>query len=259
MRRQQMVASAICRPAHFVLATLLALTNVARAEVGGVAQVMSALEEGYFDSPPGVPNFHLNNNNKDYLYLADIENPSGSAWRLVAEGPNLIDKYNVSTVLTGDYVRVNYKNSSTASGSRRLLSDEPLPEIDSIDVISESEGHEIYTGTQIRVKSMIYIISTCGWAPSATVEFCPNFLLQQIKGTFFNNTNNIAGYHDTCSYGKVAFDPSENFVFGPVEVQIPCKGTVTNGVLKYPYDASVACGAAEQFAWRQYSEAAARA
>ncbi len=38
-------------------------------------------------------------------------------------------------------------------------------------------------------------------------------LPQEMRDLFFNATNNIAGYHNTCSYGKVAYDTSENFVF----------------------------------------------
>ncbi len=73
-------------------------------------------------------------------------------------------------MLTGDQIRVTYKNGSGSSTSgRRMLSDPPS-DLDSIDVVSESEGHEIWTGTQIRVRSMVYLIRTCGWNASATVD-----------------------------------------------------------------------------------------
>lgn len=39
---------------------------------------------------------------------------------------------------------------------------------------------------------------------------------------------------------------------------MPCSGTVQSGVLKYNYDSSNSCGAAEQFAWRMAGEDLAR-
>ncbi|GIL99793.1 hypothetical protein Vretimale_4769, partial [Volvox reticuliferus] len=231
-------ASIMHRSTCFFLTALLAFTHV-KAEIG-IAEVMSAL---YVDQRnPQCDGIHIS---KDFLYLlptAEVTNTS--AWTQVIEGDNLPSKYNVRS---GDKIRVTYRNATNSTGSRRLLSSPP-PVLESIEVVQQSVPHEIYTGSQIRVKSMIYIITTCGWGASATVD--------QLRALFFEANSSIAGYHTNCTYGKVTYDPSENFIFGPVEV--PCSGTVSNGYLTYAYDSSKSCGAAEQFAWRITAENAAR-
>ncbi|GFR45312.1 hypothetical protein Agub_g6672, partial [Astrephomene gubernaculifera] len=231
--------------------------------ISGVADVMAAL---YVDErKPGCSGFHLK---KDYIYITptDTGASNSSAWQEIAAGPGLAEKYQIST---GDKVRVRFKASNStntssgvpSSSHRRLLSDpaatlspptsdgETMDMIDGIDVLVPSEPHEIFTGDKIRIKSMIYLISTCGWPAAATVE--------DVQNAYFYNNLSIKGYHDSCSYGKFTFDPADNFVVGPVEV--PCTGTVDSGWLTFPYDSSVNCGAAEQYAWRLAGEAAARA
>ncbi|GLI70447.1 hypothetical protein VaNZ11_015360 [Volvox africanus] len=225
----------------FLLTALLAFTNVVKAETG-IAEVMSAL---YIDNRDlQCDRIHIG---KDFIYLSPSEEITNTtAWSQVVEGPDLTSKYNVRS---GDRIRVTYKNTTNSTtGSRRLLLT-PDEDLVSIDVLQTAVPHEIFTGTQIRVRSMIYIIKTCGWEASANVT--------QIQNMYFQAANSISGYHTNCTYGKVTFNSSDSIVFGPVEV--PCNGTVSNGILTYNFDASINCGSAEQFAWRTYAENAARA
>ncbi|KXZ53666.1 hypothetical protein GPECTOR_6g583 [Gonium pectorale] len=214
------------------------------SQANGYADVMSAL---YVDErKPACSGFHLKT---DLIYFTrndtgDAVGTNGSAWREVAAGDGVSDKYKVRT---GDLIRVRYAANSSASSGRRLMSDEP--ELLGIDVVGESKAHEVYDGAPIRIKSMIYLISTCGWPAPLTVE--------EARNIYFRNSMSISGYHDTCTYNKVKFLEEDTVIIGPVEV--PCTGSVFSGVLEYPYDSSQYCGAAEQFSWRLAGEAAARA
>ncbi|PNH11957.1 Autolysin [Tetrabaena socialis] len=280
---------------------------------------MSAL---YVDErKPGCNGFHLQ---KDFIYFTPNDtdrSTNGSAWRLVASGDNLVEKYKVLTgdlvqlrysaasppvpaaatppaspggrrmlsdapvdpidpidpgldgidVLTGDLVQLRYSAASppvpaaatppASPGGRRMLSDAPVdpidpidPGLDGIDVLSATEGHEIYTGETIRVKSMVYILSMCGWPASMTVEVRWGGAAQRL---FFTGSSNIKDYTSSCSYGKSVYEPTENFIVGNIDVN--CSGTVASGSLKYAYDSSTKCDAAEQFAWRLAGDAAGRA
>ncbi|KAG2495772.1 hypothetical protein HYH03_006017 [Edaphochlamys debaryana] len=212
---------------------------------------------------PGCSGIHIS---KDFIYLtpstsANSTSTESTPWRQIAEGENAQSNFNV---LTGDFVNVTFKasvNSSTNSTNstrrlgRRLMSDQPPLldfELESIDMITPSAAKEIYTNETIQVRSTIYIIETCGWAASTTVA--------AMQRLFWKNQSsgapNIEDYHSMCSYGKVVANGSETYIMGPVEV--PCWGNVSSGVIKYSYNGSIACGAAEQFAWRMAGENLAR-
>ncbi|GIL41982.1 hypothetical protein Vafri_48 [Volvox africanus] len=224
----------------FFLTALLAFTSVVKAEIG-IAEVMSALYVDHHDLQ--CDSTHLG---KEFIYLSPSDNITDTtAWSQVVEGPDLSTKYNIRT---GDRIKVTYKSTTNSTtGSRRLLLT-PDEELESIEVLEAVVPHEIFTGTQIQVKSIIYIIRTCGWNESTSVA--------QLQNLYFEGAHSISGYHANCSYGKVAYDPLNNPIFGIVDV--PCNGTVSNGILTYAFDASKNCGSAEQFAWRTYAENAAR-
>jgi hypothetical protein len=42
--------------------------------------------------------------------------------------------------------------------------------------------------------------------------------VQEVRKLFFDGDLSIAGYHETCSYGKVSYDPADSRIVGPVEV-----------------------------------------
>ncbi|KAG2495774.1 hypothetical protein HYH03_006019 [Edaphochlamys debaryana] len=221
----------------------------------GVVDVMAGI---YIDErQPGCAGIHTK---KDFIYFTPSTNASNAdaPWRLIAEDEDAQSRYKV---LTGDFVNVTFRataNTSTNSTrrlGRRLMSDEPPLldfELDSIDILNPSAAKEIYTNETIRVRSTIYIIETCGWKASATVA--------QLRKLFWKNESsgapNIEDYHSMCSYGKVVANGSETYIMGPVEV--PCWGNVSSGVIRYAYNGSRACGAAEQFAWRTAGENMAR-
>jgi hypothetical protein len=67
-------------------------------------------------------------------------------------------------------VRLNTSAASPSPAPRRALRSEQPPSLDSLEVLDESSEKEIYTNETIKVKSAIYIIRTCGWPASTTVE-----------------------------------------------------------------------------------------
>ncbi|KAG2495771.1 hypothetical protein HYH03_006016 [Edaphochlamys debaryana] len=233
--------------AGVLLAVLLSPASAADTyTVDGLVDVMAAI---YVDPRKAdCGGIHLK---KDFLMLTPTTvngtNVTDAPWRTIATGNNLDEKYKV---LTGDKVQATLRNASTDStGNRRLLSDAPEDELIDLTLTEPVTGaKEIYTNETIRVRSTIYIIETCGWKASTTVA--------AVRKLFWKNESsgapNIEDYHSMCSYGKVVANGSETYIMGPI--QVPCSGTVSSGVIKYSYDGSKACGAAEQFAWRMAGE-----
>ncbi|PNW76460.1 hypothetical protein CHLRE_11g467608v5 [Chlamydomonas reinhardtii] len=115
-------------------------------------------------------------------------------------------------------------------------------------------GKEVYNGSTLYVKSITYIISTCGWSESIGAD--------ALRAQWFNDTYgprrlNLQDYHQLCSYGKVVWGPDNNIIVGPVEV--PCSGSVqVSASRSAAYNGSSKCGLYEQMAWRTAGEAAAR-
>eukprot|EP00198_Chlamydomonas_reinhardtii_P009486 XP_001698823.1 matrix metalloproteinase [Chlamydomonas reinhardtii] len=170
----------------------------------GTATVLSALTVHIKD--PRCNQRHLG---KDYLYVSPV-NTSDTALApvQVAAGPDLQQQLGVAT---GD-----------------LLLNLTL-------LAPGDTGKEVYNGSTLYVKSITYIISTCGWSESIGAD----------------------DYHQLCSYGKVVWGPDNNIIVGPVEV--PCSGSVqVSASRSAAYNGSSKCGLYEQMAWRTAGEAAAR-
>ncbi|KAG2426055.1 hypothetical protein HXX76_013245 [Chlamydomonas incerta] len=127
-----------------------------------------------------------------------------------------------------------------------LRSDQP--DILDFEILEPGSPKEVFTGEPIEVSSYIYVINTCGWPQSTTAD--------RIRQLYFTGSQNIEDYHSTCSYNKVFFRENNTRIFD--NINVPCNGTVQSGVLKYNYDGSKNCGAAEQFAWRMAGENLAR-
>ncbi|KAG2432138.1 hypothetical protein HXX76_009064 [Chlamydomonas incerta] len=115
-------------------------------------------------------------------------------------------------------------------------------------------GKEVYNGSTLYVKSITYIISTCGWSESISPD--------ALRAQWFNDTYgpkrlNLQDYHQLCTYGKVVWGPDNNLIVGPV--QVPCSGNVQVTTTRWAaYNGASKCGLYEQMAWRAAGEAAAR-
>ncbi|KAG2439070.1 hypothetical protein HYH02_006597 [Chlamydomonas schloesseri] len=115
-------------------------------------------------------------------------------------------------------------------------------------------GKEVYNGSALYIKSITYIISTCGWSESISAE---DLRAQWFNDTYGQRRANLQDYHRLCTYGKVVWGPDNNLIVGPVEV--PCNGTVQVASTRWAaYNGASKCGLYEQMAWRAVGEAAAR-
>ncbi|KAG2427311.1 hypothetical protein HXX76_012506 [Chlamydomonas incerta] len=112
------------------------------------------------------------------------------------------------------------------------------------------EQKEIYTGSPIPLRATIYLLDFCNWTNPYR---SPEAFKKYVSSGNGSIENNLMNYYRTCSYGKSSFDWGNVTVIGPV--QLPCKGNVSSGFLKYTFDASTKCGAAEQLSWVRGSEA----
>ncbi|KAG2439086.1 hypothetical protein HYH02_006611 [Chlamydomonas schloesseri] len=155
-------------------------------------------------------------------------------------------------------------SSGGANGGRRrqLLSPTDL-DLDAEDTefltlvnftkLSSNTEKEIYNGSAINVKSITYIVSTCGWSAPISAE--------DLAAVWYNTSGsgslNLQDYHDVCTYGKVVWGPDNNLIVGPV--QVACTGTVKiTSSYSVAYNGATKCRSVEQYAWRTAGEAAAR-
>ncbi|KAG2432150.1 hypothetical protein HXX76_009073 [Chlamydomonas incerta] len=120
--------------------------------------------------------------------------------------------------------------------------------------VSSNTEKEIYNGTTINVKSITYIVSTCGWSAPISAE--------DLAAVWYNSSGtgalNLQDYHDVCTYGKVVWGPDNNLIVGPV--QVACTGSVKiTSSYSVSYNGATKCRSVEQYAWRTAGEAAARA
>eukprot|EP00198_Chlamydomonas_reinhardtii_P011174 XP_001700511.1 predicted protein [Chlamydomonas reinhardtii] len=186
----------------------------------------------------------------DYVYITPkLDTEENPAWSEVISGSNIIGDGSDGgfNIRTGDFVEVVYAaNTSRVTGRRMLLSDQPA--VLDFQIIQPGSPKEVFTGDPIQVSSYIYVINTCGWPQSTTTD--------KLRQLYFTGSQNIQDYHSTCSYNKVFFPEANTRIFD--NINVPCSGTVQSGVLKYNYDSSNSCGAAEQFAWRMAGEDLAR-
>ncbi|KAG2454126.1 hypothetical protein HYH02_001162 [Chlamydomonas schloesseri] len=190
--------------------------------------------------------------------------------------------------------------AAAASGGRQLLDTTStstmapvLPpsksfRLRSLRAVRQSEQKEIYTGTPIDLRTIVFIMdfSDCRMPQSPAVT--KERVTRDILRTSTSPTNNLANYYSTCSYGKTIFNPDNTIVVGPVPMK--CLGGTpaiprpprpappprppprTNSTRPAPpplsrrnatyedwWDLSRFCSASEQQAWERAAEAFAQA
>jgi len=214
---------------RFKIFCLILIASSSWAQQSGYLEVLSG---SYKDCNN---NFHIG---KDFLYLkpSKYSKEKDVPWFPIAEGDNLAEYYGVAT---GDYVDVSYQ---TGRNLKSVLPD--------IKVKYPGNSKEIFTGNTVRIRSSIYIISMCGFAPSITKD-----LMTQITYSGYNRPN-LEDYHSTCSYNKATFLKQDVKIYD--NIIVPCNGTINTGILNFTFDSNTKCDAAEQFSWRKYSEDYAR-
>ncbi|KXZ44743.1 hypothetical protein GPECTOR_63g68 [Gonium pectorale] len=179
-------------------------------------------------------------------------------------------------ILSGDVANVTLVRTPTDVRRRALAEGLAAPQFSPKRVggirlaKDQKEQKEIYTGTPIDLRSVVYIVdlSSCnasdpGWRPGVTKEAIQNYVL-------FNNSSPVSNaldrFYTTCSYNKTFFKPSNVTVVGPVS--LPCSGWIprnttagaatverTNATVQDWWDFSAFCGASEQAAWQRGTEA----
>jgi Gametolysin peptidase M11 len=194
--------------AYFLTAVIVAFLSSA---------CCSHVDYGYVDVMSAI---NQDSSVEQYLFLKDSQD---APWKSV---------YNVKehNIMSGDFIGIDKDNSTNI----RVIK----------PVDDQAIVYEIYNGSVIDVKSVIYIVSLCGWNVSASVE--------QVKQLYFTHTSNINSYFRNCSYDKVTMKPQNNIVFK--ELVIPCNGTVATGFIKYNFNSRNSCGAGELFAWKTFPE-----
>ncbi|KAG2432562.1 hypothetical protein HXX76_008907 [Chlamydomonas incerta] len=214
-------------------------------------------------------------------------------------------------LLSGDLVNVTLEEvDESAPGSRRrqlsqlrreLASGRSLLQADaavvppaksfrlkSLRPVRQSEQKEIYTGTPIDLRTVVYIMdfSDCRMPQPAAVT--RERVTRDMLDTSASPANNLADYYTTCSYGKTIFNPDNFIVVGPVPMK--CAGNIPaiprpprpappprppprtistrpappplsrrNATYEDWWDLSRFCSASEQQAWERAAEAFAQA
>ncbi|GLC73791.1 hypothetical protein PLESTF_001421500 [Pleodorina starrii] len=85
-------------------------------------------------------------------------------------------------------------------------------------------GDSLTTPNEPRI--LVFLVSFCGFdqPPAVSSKDVTNLLVEG-NGTYMNRS--LAGYYNTCTYGRVTLNPANVKVLGPVEV--PCKGGLKAG------------------------------
>ncbi|GIM12411.1 hypothetical protein Vretimale_15747 [Volvox reticuliferus] len=203
------------------------------------------------------------------LHCPEVIDPSDGVWKpdpnctvpltRIARGDEVTAFQRKYNVISGDKVAAtfdipsrrtsgNKTNNDVRSllAARGNLATDAIFRSDSIRVLAHNnEQKEIYTGSPIELRGVVYLLDFCGWkSPFRTAQALRTYLFSE-NGSV---EGNIQNYYRTCSFGKTVWDPKYVAVVGPL--QLDCKGTVANGALQYNFDASRLCGANELMYWR---------
>ncbi|GLC60859.1 hypothetical protein PLESTB_001684200 [Pleodorina starrii] len=177
--------------------------------------------------------------------------------RRLARGSADVDAFmNEFQVQSGDLIAATFdirnQSSSTtvASGGRHLLVGDAADEgadglnfalrRESIRVVTRADrSKEVYTGTTIELRTVVYLLDLCGWlVPWRSPEEFSKFLFRNAPGSFPGNLEN---YYQTCSYGKTTFRPENVVIVGPIQVDsFPNRNVFTAPFI--PYDARTNMG-----------------
>jgi hypothetical protein len=111
-------------------------------------------------------------------------------------------------------------------------------------VFQNPSSREIFTGTPIPHKSVAYLLRIC----NKTMPF-------PTPDVFAPIWRNMQAMYETCSRGRVSWDPKDNVVLGPVD--IPCQGNYSRGPFVYNFTYAK-CGSREQVGWVFEAEKHAR-
>ncbi len=211
-----------------------------------------------------------------YDPVTDYYKPSSclmNGWTL-AIGESAINMRNTYEIATGDIANVGLQKEYS-----RGIGNSGKYKLDSLVFTKRSGSKEIYSGTSIDLRTIVYIMdfSSCNPLWKAPV------IAKDVELALFNSPNNsvknnLETYYSTCSYGKTSFLPEFTQIVGPVPV--PCSGVVPapyrpnykppiskfsrrNETVNDWWDISKFCTASEQQAWERvalnYSVELARA
>ncbi|GLC43181.1 hypothetical protein PLESTM_001439700 [Pleodorina starrii] len=169
-------------------------------------------------------------------------------------------------VETGDIIAatLEIRNSSgtTSASGRHLMAGEEdngdgptyVLRPGSIRVVSRAErAKEVYTGTTIELRAVIYIVEFCGWKNGIRTAEEAFRALFKVQGAVPGNVQN---HYQTCSYGKTLFQADNVAVVGPLTID--CNAEYNGGFFSVTSDSRTKCGVAEQSAWIQHAARQAR-
>lgn len=141
----------------------------------------------------------------------------------IASGGDADDLRATYGIMTGDIAQIEIDILAPLANNNhhhRILQSGDI-NIKSLRFTKRGEQKEIYTGTAIDLRTIVYIMdfSSCNpsWKAPVTPEALTNVLFQN-KVVL----NNLETYYRTCSYNKSTSLLENTFVVGPVKV--PCQG-----------------------------------
>lgn len=201
------------------------------AQITGSANVMT-----------GITRTDLN-----YTYL-NLETTDGLY--TLAEGDYAETLVKNMKLISGDIIQANIRvtNKTQRTGSRLLKSQTDYEYVNgSLKLLSTSSSKEIYNGTRIDIKTLVFLVSTCGWTNPIQNPGSYSAYLFSNSSSFFPGRNTIENYYLQCSYNKASFLPKNVRI---LSYEAPCKGTMNAGSLTFDFNGLSKCDAAELYNWR---------
>ncbi|EFJ42975.1 hypothetical protein VOLCADRAFT_96917 [Volvox carteri f. nagariensis] len=160
-----------------------------------------------------------------------------------------------ATAAAGDFTQ----QLSQANNRRRLLQRSSAVRAKVVEVLSSpTDSADLQDGAKdfpvdgrqpiINVTGVVFLLSFCGLRNMYDVNSFRKIWVNE-PGTPAD-TFTMQNYMSYCSQGMTQMSVASQNIF---EVELPCTGTMANGVLVYSFNMSSTCGPIEQYAWYKLS------
>jgi hypothetical protein len=147
-------------------------------------------------------------------------------------------------LITGDNIKLSIKNPRNVTGSRRLLSELTIGdlEIDDITLLNVPRTGTkdfVIGGRPVNITSVTMIVSVCNVSAQLTKDkLSSRYFIKDAKV----GEVTLEGMHSICSYNKLLFHPSNNIIVS--NITLPCSGKYNNAI----YNSSN-CDSSELYGW----------